>query len=351
MNMDPLPASLRAWRDHKPYNNPEWYKPWEQLWPFFLEHGYDLFCLGSGGKASIPGGTSAPALDSFGLYGDRGDEFYSQMGRYPLAFAARDRLEVKNRDVVIKLVAHGDEGLNELKILHLLNSEPLRSDSANLTVQVLEFLSFSDWQFVVMPFYDGCDEAPFLRASECLDFAEQVLSDISHENIVMNHHGKVPGDPFIDIWPPHEFRSTFPVRYYLMDFGCSVHLPPNLPPRDRLIKPFKIAREQCPAEMLGSTKYDPFAADIYVVARVFYGLFRVRLLYEAKLYFQDIVPDVPGLLELLQDMSSHNPSSRISLTVALDRLEVLKSQTPPQVLSQVKQIGLSAYQLIPQNIS
>lgn len=195
----------------------------------------------------------------------------------------------KNRDVVIKLVAHGDEGLNELKILHLLNSEPLRSDPANSTVQVLEFLSFSDWQFVVMPFYDGCDESLFLRASECLDFAEQVLStlaflhrnhiahlDITHENIVMNHHGKVPGDPFNNIWPPPEFRSTFPVRYYLMDFGCSVHLPPSLPPRDRLIEPFKIAREQCPGEMSVSTKYDPFAADIYVVARVFYSLCRVR---------------------------------------------------------------------------
>lgn len=194
----------------------------------------------------------------------------------------------KNRDVVIKLVAHGDEGLNELKILHLLNSEPLRSDPANLTVQVLEFQSFGDWQFVVMPFYDGCDESLFLRASECLDFAEQVLStlaflhrnhiahlDITHENIVMNHHGKVPGDPFNNIWPPPEFRSTFPVRYYLMDFGCSVHLPPSLPPRDRLIEPFKIAREQCPGEMSVSTKYDPFAADIYVVARVFYSLCRI----------------------------------------------------------------------------
>ncbi|KIM42429.1 hypothetical protein M413DRAFT_444847 [Hebeloma cylindrosporum] len=348
MNMDPvLPASLRAWRDCKPLDDPEWYKHWEQLRPFFLECGYDLFRPRPHGQHSNPNGTPSPALDSFGLYGDRGNEFRSHMGRYTLAFAARDR---KNRDVVIKLVAHGDEGLNELKILHLLNSEPLRSDPANLTVQVLEFLSFRDWQFVVMPFYDGCDESPFLRVSECLDFVEQVLSalaflhrnhiahlDIAHENIVMNHHGKVPGDPFVDIWPPPEFRSTFPVQYYFIDFGCSVHLPPSLPPKDRLIKPFNITREHRAPEMRGSKEYDPFPADIYAAARVFYSL------------FMDIVPGVPGLLELLQDMSSFNPSSRISLSVALDRLKALKSQTPTEALSDIRDIEPHGFHLIPRS--
>ena len=82
----------------------------------------------------------------------------------------------KNRGIVIKLIAKGDEGANELEILHLLNPEPLRSDPANLTVPVLEFLSFRDWRFAVIPYYDACDASPFLRASECLDFAEQVLS-------------------------------------------------------------------------------------------------------------------------------------------------------------------------------
>ena len=38
------------------------------------------------------------------------------------------------------------EGLNELEVLHLLNSEALRSDPANLTVPVLEFLGFRGLQ-------------------------------------------------------------------------------------------------------------------------------------------------------------------------------------------------------------
>ena len=84
VNMDPiaqeLPSTLRDWCDRKRYNYPEdWYKPWEDLRFFFLECGYDLFRARSGGLLSIPNGTPSPSLDSFGLYGDRGDAFCSGM--------------------------------------------------------------------------------------------------------------------------------------------------------------------------------------------------------------------------------------------------------------------------------
>ena len=82
----------------------------------------------------------------------------------------------ENRDVVIKVVSKGDEGRRELEILQLLNSEPLRSDPANATVRVLEFLEFHDWHFVVMPLCDQCDELPFLNMSEGFEFADQVLA-------------------------------------------------------------------------------------------------------------------------------------------------------------------------------
>ena len=48
-------------------------------------------------------------------------------------------------------------------------------------------------------------------------------------------------------------------------------------------------------------------------------------------------------------MSSFNPSSRVSSTVALDGLKALKSQAPRQVLSQVREMELSAYHLIPRD--
>jgi hypothetical protein len=93
----------------------------------------------------------------------------------------------------------------------------------------------------------------------------------------MNHHGKIPKNPFIKVWPPPEFRATFPVQYYLMDFGCSVHFTPSSRLHDGLVKPFAITREQRAPETCGSAKFDPFAADMYAAARVFYALFQVRM--------------------------------------------------------------------------
>ena len=186
--------------------------------------------------------------------------------------------------MVIKVIAKGREGLSELKILELLSVEPLKSDPANPTVPIVEFLHYHDWHFVVMPFCDGSDVKPFLNAMECLEFAEQVLSvslsthttyiswllnylsgshrlclfctiielrilcvpllltsiptvhclfivhqDIAYENILINHHGKIPSDVVwtsryelpTKIIPPPEFRSTFPIRYFLIDFGVA----------------------------------------------------------------------------------------------------------------------------------
>ena len=93
----------------------------------------------------------------------------------------------------------------------------------------------------------------------------------------MNHNGRTPGDPFVDVWPPLEFRTTSPVRYHQMDFECSVHLPTSLPLHDRLVKPFTITREPRALEMAGLIKYDPFAANVHIAARLFYELFGVCL--------------------------------------------------------------------------
>ena len=67
----------------------------------------------------------------------------------------------EHRDVVIKAVSKGHEGLRELKILELLNAEPLKSDPASATVSTVEFLQYDDWHFVIIPFYGGFDEKSF----------------------------------------------------------------------------------------------------------------------------------------------------------------------------------------------
>ena|SRR3984957_6551252 len=167
----------------------------------------------------------------------------------------------------------------------------------------------------------------------------------------MNHHGRVP----LEAWPPPEFRSTFPVKYFFIDFGCSVRFPSTSDPCERLVKPFKITRVQRAPETDGPTKYDPFAADVFALAHVFYACFKVWLSPRYRAVFMDIfickiiVPDIPGFLELLQDMSSYNPSSRISAMVALDQLRTMRPHIPPETLSQVREIQFEGYFQIPRS--
>ena len=81
-----------------------------------------------------------------------------------------------NRDVIIRVIRKGDEGRNEHEILLLLNSQPLRSESANMTIPILDFLQYEDWCFAVMPFCELCIFRVFGKASEVLEFAEQTMS-------------------------------------------------------------------------------------------------------------------------------------------------------------------------------
>jgi hypothetical protein len=103
-----------------------------------------------------------------------------------------------------------------------------------------------------MPFCDGCDNVPFHNAAEALDFAIIIYcyrdyasctiiishnryapyiilnlspliidQDISQENILMNHHGKIPHSDSFGIDELPEFRSTFLVRYLITVFSFS----------------------------------------------------------------------------------------------------------------------------------
>jgi hypothetical protein len=113
-----------------------------------------------------------------------------------------------------------------------------------------------------------------------------VRQDIAYENILINHHGKIPSSTIwtssyelpMKIIPPPEFRSTFPVRYYLMDFGFAHHFQKHLLLAECLIEPFSNGREQRPPEADWHKRYNPFAADVYQAARLFYGWFAVSSL-------------------------------------------------------------------------
>ncbi|KAI0057596.1 kinase-like protein [Artomyces pyxidatus] len=330
-----LPDSLRSWRNIKVMENPNWSLPWDILQPFLAECGYELYRVRPT-LVNISNCTSSPAIDSFKLYGNRGDGFQAQFPALAVVFAARDRC---NRDVVIKVVSKGQEGSGELEILKFLNTPDMRLDAANATVPVLEFISIGEWTFVVMPFCDGCENMPMVNAHEVLEFMEQLLStlsflhshriahlDVSYENILMNHHGKLPetvewvdGYP-VPIEPPPEFHSTFPVRYLVMDFGYSVQFSPTSPISECLVDPSDRGRiHKAPESNL--VRYDPFAADVYQTGRLCYG------------WFSDIAHRiVPGFLALLRDMTASEPNARPTASAALERLRTIRAVTPRENL-------------------
>lgn len=91
-----------------------------------------------------------------------------------------------------------------------------------------------------------------------------------------------------------------------------------------------------------STQFNPFAADVYQTGRLLYGWFYVCLdnsfiapspaqaTESLSNYLQDVVPDIPGFLELVRDMTSVQPSGRPSASQALDRIRTIRSCIPQE---------------------
>ncbi|KAF9481614.1 hypothetical protein BDN70DRAFT_830721 [Pholiota conissans] len=371
-----LPPTYDAWKDsistyslelsrqHEKVNlKPQqcWWFSWMILRPFFQSKGYRLYDYDPLRDLSFhPTVVDPPAADAFGLYGDR-SQVKSRMKPNSTIFGARDSL---NRDMVIKFVdkysPNHPKGSVELQILRALNSPSMRLDPRNATVPVLEFLDFHGWIFVVMPAYDGCDDYCFQTSRECLDFACQVLEalsflheqriahlDISHENIMMNHRGGIPKKfiideatkSFVPVSPLPEFRSTFPIKYSLIDFGNSAYFLPGLPRHKCFVTPLKDGRAHRAPEVDGRFKHDPFAADVYQTAVFFFSYFG-RIIY----------PEVPGLLELLRDMSSVHAPDRISMSAAALQMRSLYDKLPAHDTLPRHAIEVEEYYSVPRSI-
>ena len=101
-----------------------------------------------------------------------------------------------------------------------------------------------------------------------------ITKDISHENILVNHHGIIPDCDFSFGGKVVKFRSTFLAEYLLVDFGFSsyTHLGPN---SGLLVDPLSTGRSHRAPESVRS-KFDPFAADVYQTARLLYAWTHVR---------------------------------------------------------------------------
>ncbi|KAH9843772.1 uncharacterized protein C8Q71DRAFT_730007 [Rhodofomes roseus] len=251
------------------------------------------------------------------------DRFGARKDAAPLAYAywadehiVRATRTSDNAPVCIKRVATAS---HELRIASMFSSTPLCDDLANHAVPILDVLRDEDNEYVsyiVMPFLRHIDDPPVGAVGDVVEFVDQMLEglaflhrlgvahrDCSYANLMMDASGM--GHPFYNIskpsgglWPML-WRSTldFPIKYYFIDFGLSVHIP--LGRRGTLVLGNEGRDRDAPELRRGDkVPYDPFKLDVFLLGNLF------------RKAFIDNYANVEFLCPLVVRMIREDPMSR-----------------------------------------
>jgi hypothetical protein len=81
-------------------------------------------------------------------------------------------LDTRGRRVILKAVRASS---NELKIVRLLSTNPLRAEPRNHTIPVLEILEEGDWAIIVTPEWGFNHWEPCGSIKEYLEFSRQLF--------------------------------------------------------------------------------------------------------------------------------------------------------------------------------
>ncbi|OSX58938.1 hypothetical protein POSPLADRAFT_1151938 [Postia placenta MAD-698-R-SB12] len=228
--------------------------------------------------------------------------------------------------VYIKRVKTGDQ---ESRIATMLSSPPLLNDPANHCVRVLDLFQDEDdaaVSYMVMPFLRLVDDPPFETVWDLLDLATQLLevsandSHCSYKNLMMDADALFPNGfhpirkfSLPDGFTPAPWRSRkdMPIKYYYVDFGISVQIPPNTHAK-LAVGPY--GRDQEVPELSADIPYDPFKVDIFII-----GNFFRRNLY-------DVFSNVDFFLPLIESMTRRRPESRPTAEEALSQWQIIRER-------------------------
>ena len=113
------------------------------------------------------------------------------------------------------------------------------------------------------------------------------VRDCTYKNIMMDGSAMFPygSHPINDVFLPdartiaHPLsRTSVRVRYYFIDYGISVYIPPDVHPKLAL---GVLGRDQEVPELSNEFPYDPFKVDIFIIGnllrRMFYEVMGVNL--------------------------------------------------------------------------
>ncbi|KAH9478695.1 hypothetical protein JR316_0009153 [Psilocybe cubensis] len=241
----------------------------------------------------------------------------------PSLWAARDKL---GRDVVIKMISDVSCPSQELRALQRLNSKDLRSDPLNHTIPVLDFLTFDNLVFVVMPRWNGAFEPEFEVVEELLEMTKVCL-----EAFVFLHRNRIVHLDFLgqntsmnvildDREPITQrgLRRPGEVRYALIDFGNAIVFPEDTIIENVIAtRPLNYWLRDLP-KIDGA--YNPFKADI-----AFLG---AELEYKVR-HIENIIPELGPFFENLKSMMD---DTQFTAPQALFRfLEIYNNLTPEQL--------------------
>ncbi|KAJ7461005.1 hypothetical protein B0H11DRAFT_161503 [Mycena galericulata] len=243
---NPLPVNMAGWMPNKEqWDSNKKYarglfarmRSWKFLAPFFLDRGYTLYKTRLDARSLTSPEGLHPADGKFmeSVEPDAEGHYSRHTGGVEFDFnswrvwPARD---TKGREVVIKIVSCGSSPSAELEALQRFNVEPLRSDTRNHIIRVLDFISFGPLKFAVMPRWDSAWHHPFHTVGDLVHFMENMLEglDFMHENRVVHrdlgiHNAGMNCITDDTIKGLTKIRYPSVARYTVFDFGIALVYP------------------------------------------------------------------------------------------------------------------------------
>ncbi|KAE9401103.1 hypothetical protein BT96DRAFT_856830 [Gymnopus androsaceus JB14] len=300
---------------------------WQSYAPFFQSKGYRLWKI-RGEIYHEPPDDMPRAPDGFSYENEHSANRDHDYDSYaPLHFPARTS---DSRDVLIVLLSDGVLGTNCVDVLRTIATGKNAGIDRNHTLPMLHEIHHNNLVFGVFPLV-GSLFAPtwFINIEHVLEAMSQIMEGV----VFLHDHLVVHRDLFLSnflssrrdgFWIPGQNQDFLRPRYYIIDFEWAIRFLPDSDPATRTVVgppiPWDTYRRPAPPEMQSELPYCPFKADVWQVG---------KSLIKCVEHIEDIVP---GVVQLLQEMSAEKAEERPSAREAVNQLNKIRSELPSHVL-------------------
>ncbi|KAL1742350.1 hypothetical protein HDZ31DRAFT_43466 [Schizophyllum fasciatum] len=242
--------------------------------------------------------------------------------------------DVQGHDAIIRVVAVGQEGREQLRIWRKLATAPHALVSANHALPLLRELDLGHITFGVLPrvaqpvagMYGGWAKN---SVGDILDAVLQALEGLAYIHSLGIAHRDAFTYNFLLSWHPESLLAGAAAiskpRVYLIDFEVAVEFAAGVAPADRLCvgppcigslsDPASYAAPRIP-EMEHGAPYDPFKLDVWQLGTS----------------LSNFDSTLPRVQDVLRSMASLDPAERLTADGALSLLRGALEDVPPRAL-------------------